>query len=389
MKTTIFISLILLLNTACNKDFSGQIPYNPPVDCQDGISVAHAETVNMDTSMLMKIIGRIYSNKYDQVHSILIYKDGMLVFEEYVQGNKYLYEGKYHYGERIQWGRDSLHVMMSATKSVVSACIGIAVDKGFISDVDESIFSYLPEHLPYKNGGKEDISIEHLLSMSSGLAFDEWSAAHGSTSNDIDRIHWECQDDPVACVLDRALIHVPGERFNYNSGGTIVLGEILRNATGLDLEEFADKYLFEPLGIDSVAWNRFENGSIAAGGGLKMTSRDLLKIGLCYLNQGIWNDQQILSRKWVALSKRSYGNNAGIKVPGSDLKRQGYSYSWWTGTLQSPFGQLDYYSASGWGGQKLFVIDEIDMLVVFTGGNYVVKNHHKEIMEDYLLPAIN
>ena len=157
----------------------------------------------------------------------------------------------------------------------------------------------------------------------------------------------------------------------------------------MDLEEFADKYLFGPLGIDTVAWNRFENGVFAAGGGLRISSRDLLKIGICYLNQGIWNEQQIISQKWIALSRRTYGNNSGIMVPGSDLKRQGYSYSWWTGSLDSPKGEIDYYAATGWGGQKLFVIDELDMLVVFTGGNYVVKNHHRKIMQDFVLPAIN
>jgi CubicO group peptidase (beta-lactamase class C family) len=344
--------------------------------------------VNMDSFMLTKIIGRIYANKYDQIHSVLIYKDGMLVFEEYMQGNKYLYEGPYHYGERIRWDKDSLHVTMSCTKSVVSACIGIAVDKGFIKDVNESIFNYLPEHRHYKKGGKGDITIEHLLTMSSGLEFDEWSTTHGSSVNDIDRIHWECQDDPVACVLDRSMKHQPGEKFNYNSGGTIVLGEILRNASGWDLEAFADQYLFIPLGIDSATWLRFENGVIACGGGLRLTSRDMLKIGICFLNSGVWNDQQIISQEWVELSKTDYKNNKGINVPGSDLKKQGYSYSWWTGRLQSSIGMVDYYAASGWGGQKILVIDELDMVVVFTGGNYVVKNHHREIMERFILPAI-
>jgi CubicO group peptidase (beta-lactamase class C family) len=312
----------------------------------------------------------------------------MLVFEEYMEGNKYLYEGQYHYGERIQWDKDSLHVTMSSTKSIVSACIGIAVDKGIIDSVDESIFNYLPDHQRYKTSGKANITIEHLLTMSSGLEFDEWSTGHGSRANDIDRIHWDCQDDPLACVLERSLIENPGERFNYNSGGTIVLGEILRNTSGLDMAEFADEHLFDPLGIDSVTWNRFENGVIACGGGLSMTSRDMLKVGICFLNDGIWNEQQVISKKWIELSKEDYGNNTGINVPGSDLKRQGYGYSWWTGTLDSPKEELRYYAASGWGGQKIFVIDEINMVVIFTGGNYVVKNHHREIMERFVLAAI-
>jgi CubicO group peptidase (beta-lactamase class C family) len=386
---TVCILVFLLFTKSCEKDYSSLYSYDPPEFADDGIQVGTLEEVGMDSQILAKVMGRIYSSKYDQVHSILIHKDGLLVFEEYVEGNKYKYDGQYHYGERIQWDKDSLHVIMSCTKSIVSACIGIAADKGFIKQVNEPIFKYLPDHQHYMNNGKEFITIQHLLTMSSGLEFDEWSAGHGSRANDIDRIHWDCQDDPLACVLERSLIHTPGEEFNYNSGGTIVLGEILRNASGLNLEEFAEEYLFDPLGIDTVSWNRFEDGVIDGGGELRMKSRDMLKIGMCFLNKGVWNEQRIISQEWIEHSKNSFGNNTGIKVPGSDMKRQGYGYSWWTGTLYSSGEEFDYYAASGWGGQKIFVIDELDLVVVFLGGNYVVKNHHREIMEQYVFPAIS
>lgn len=276
---------------------------------------------------------------------------------------------------------------MSCTKSIISAIAGIAEDKGFF-DVNESIFNYLPDHQIYKTNGKGNITIEHLLSMSSGLEFDEWSTGHGSRVNDIDRIHWDCGDDPLTCVLERPLKHVPGEKFNYNSGGTIIMGEIIKNATGQDMAEFANEQLFNPLGIDSVIWNRFKNGVIAGGGGLKMTSRDMLKFGICFLNNGVWNEQQIISPKWVERSRNSYGNNTGIKVPGSDFRKQGYSYSWWTGLLETQKREVGFYSASGWGGQKIMIIDDLNMVMVFTRGNYVVKNHHQKILERIVLPAI-
>jgi CubicO group peptidase (beta-lactamase class C family) len=386
---TVCILCILLFSQSCEKDYSSLYSYDPPECADDGIQVGTLEEVGMDSQMLAEAMGRIYSNKYDQVHAFLIYKDGLLVFEEYMEGNKYKYEGQYHYGERIQWEKDSLHVIMSCTKSIVSACIGIAIDRGFIKQVNEPIFNYLPDHQNFMNEGKESITIQHLLTMSSGLEFDEWSTGHGSRANDIDRIHWDCQDDPVACVLERSLNHTPGENFNYNSGGTIVLGEILRNASGLDLVEFAEEYLLDPLDIDTSSWNRFENAVVDCGGGLLLTGRDMLKIGMCFFNGGLWNEKKIISQEWIEHSKNSFGNNTNIKVPGSDIKRQGYSYSWWTGTFSRLEGEVDFYAASGWGGQKIFVIDELDLVVVFLGGNFVVKNHHGEIMEGFVLPAIS
>ena len=140
-------------------------------------------------------------------------------FEEYFEGNQFKYEGQYHYGDRIQWHRDSLHVIHSCTKSFVSAAIGIAVDQGFIESVNQSIFDYLPDHQSFKRDGKENITIEHLLTMSSGLKWDEWSTGHGSAANDIDRLYWECDPDPVACVLERPLEAEPGAKFTYHSGG--------------------------------------------------------------------------------------------------------------------------------------------------------------------------
>ena len=160
----------------------------------------------MDTQMMAQCLADIYSNKYDQIHSILIYKDDLLVFEEYMEGNKYSWDGQYYYGDRIQWHMESLHMTMSVTKSITSAIIGIAV--------------------------------EHLLTMTSGLEWDEWSGAHGTTANDIDVIYIECQEDPLACILSRPLVSKPGSSFTYSGGNMILLGEILRNATGRDIMGF-------------------------------------------------------------------------------------------------------------------------------------------------------
>ena len=321
------------------------------------------------------------------MHSILVYKDDMLVFEEYMEGNKYEVDGQYFYGERIQWHRDSAHIIMSTTKSVTSAIIGIAVDQGYI-DVNESIFTYLPDHQQYGNGGKEEITVEHLLTMTSGLEWDEWSGMHGTTANDIDVIYMECQDDPLACILSRPLVAEPGKKFNYSGGNMIVLGEILKNATGRDIMDFGTEYLFAPLQIESVYWYHFDGGPYACDGAVWMTPRDMLKIGVTFLNEGTWNGQRIISEDWVEKSKTTYGNNTGINVPLDDTGRNGYAYTWWTNAVSSPIGKVDIFQASGWGGQEIIVIPDLNMTVVFTGGNYVVKKHIHEMLEDYILEAI-
>ncbi|MEZ5070222.1 MAG: serine hydrolase domain-containing protein [Bacteroidales bacterium] len=387
LKILLAFAVSAALNAGCENSFADDIPYRPPVQTVDGIAVGTMDQVAMDTQAMATCLGRIYANKYDQVHSILVYKDGLLVFEEYMEGNRYG-DGPYYYGERIQWHRDSLHFIMSCTKSVTSALIGIAVEQGAI-DLNESIFAYLPDHRQFNRDGKEAITVEHLLTMTAGLAWDEWGAAHGTSANDIDRIYLEHQKDPLAGILSMPLVARPGTVFNYSGGNMIVLGEILRNATGRDILDFGTEYLFGPLGIRDIYWHRFENGAYACDGAVLMTPRDMLKIGITFLDNGTWKGEQLISPDWVEKSRTPWGNNTGIKVPLDDTGKNGYGYTWWTNRVPSPMGQLDIFQASGWGGQEIIVIPGAKMVVVFTGGNYAVKKHIHEMLTDYILGSLD
>lgn len=358
-----------------------------PEFIDDGLEVGTLEHVGIDSQMIAKAVGCIYANKFDQVHSMLIYKDSMLVFEEYFEGNKYKWNGPNYYGERIRWDKDSMHVIMSCSKSITSACIGVAVDKGYIKSVHESIFNYLPDHLRFKTDGRDKITIEYLLTMTSGLKWNEWGA-HDPSTNDIDRLYSYCQSDPVSCVLEKPLANNPSEKFTYNGGGMIILGEILRNATNMNIEDFSKMYLFEPLGIDSVQWYRFANGTYACDGSIIMTPRDMLKFGVTYLNEGKWNSKRILSKEWVEKSKKAFNNNTGIDIPIDDSGKNGYAYSWWTNEISFSGKKVKLFQAGGWGGQEIIVFPEYKMVVVFTGGNYTVKKHIYKILEKYVLPAI-
>ena len=380
-------SFFSALSIGCGDyDCSSSYSYRVPEFTNDGLKVGALEEVGLDSRKAGKAIDCIYESKYDQVHSLLIYKDGLLVLEEYFEGNRYKWDGADFHGERIQWDKDSAHVIMSCSKSITSACIGIAIDKGYIKSVDEPIFNYLSEHRHFGTDGKDKITIEHLLTMTAGLEWDEWGP-HTPSSNDIDRLYFHCQDDPVSCVLEKPLVHKPGERFTYCGGGTIILGEVLKNAAHMNIQDFSGLYLFEPLGIDSATWYQFENGTYACDSSIKMTPRDMLKFGITYLKGGKWNNKRILSQQWVEKSGTVYNNNTGIDVPLDDSGKNGYGYSWWTNGISGQGGRTSLFRASGWGGQEIMVIPEKNMVVVLTGGNYNVEKRIHDILERFIVPA--
>jgi len=385
----LLISILSLLFISCTQDFSTQRTYQPPEDIGDDLGVGTLEEVNIDQILIERAINDIDRGKYGEVHSMLIYKDGKLVVEEYFDGFKYKWDGDNYNGDWVIWTRSTGHVIQSVTKSITSTCIGIAVDNGFIESVDQSIFDYLPEYQHLNTDGKDKITIEHLLTMTSGLQWDEWGAPNNSVDNDAIGL-WFYEKGPINFVLERPLVYEPGTNFTYNGGGMDVLGEILKNATKMNIDEFSEKYLFEPLGIDSFDWyNRFENGMIDAASGLKITPRDMVKIGVTFLNNGAWNGKQIISEQWVKKSATTYPGNTGIKLPGEDSGRVGYSYSWWTKQISNSGKDINIFWAGGWGGQRIMVFPELNSVIVFTGGNWTSKVQTFKILEKYIIPAID
>lgn len=359
-----------------------------PEKVDDGIAVASLESAGIDSLLIAEAVDKISCGKFNEVHSMLIYKDDKLVLEKYFKGHKFKWDAKDYYGEEVFWNRSMRHSMMSCTKSFTSACIGIAIDKGFIKSVHQSIFDYLPDHQQFKINNREYITIEHLLTMTSGLSWNEWGAAHGTSANDIDMLYFDC-DDPISCVLDRPWMMAPGKKFTYNGGGMVILAEILKNATGMDMEAFALAYLFEPIGIMGAEWNRYPNGMLDAAGSLKITPRDMLKLGITYLNNGLWHEKRIISSEWVANSSRIYGPNAGIKIPMEDSGKNGYAYTWWINEFSYSGKTIKMFRAGGWGGQEIMVFPVLDMVVVFTGGNYANSTSLFHLVENYILPSVN
>ncbi|WP_167618633.1 serine hydrolase domain-containing protein [Maribellus sediminis] len=384
----VFILVFLISETGCNIAARAEHYYKVPEQLNDGLKVGDAAKAGLNTALLEDATQAIENGKFKEIHSMLIYKAGQLVFEEYFEGHQYQWDAAKYHGALVQWSPTMTHPVMSCTKSITSACIGIAIDKGFIKSVDQSIFDYLPEHQYLKTDNKNYITIEHLLTMTSGLAWDEWNASHGGQlTNDYDHLY--VVDDQIKAVLERPFWAAPGEFFTYNGGGIDILGEIMKNATGMDMDEFAAEYLFKPLGIDSATWWRYPNGRLETASSLSLTPRDMLKFGALYLNKGRRNGQQIIPEDWVEKSATVYRNNSGIQLPIEDSGVNGYAYTWWISELDHNGQKIKMYRANGWGGQVIAVIPELDMVMVFTSGNWATKSKLFKLVNNYILPAVN
>lgn len=382
--TLIILSTLLI---SCNGDPEVQYTYQPPEEIEDGLEVGTLVEVNIDSISIEQGVENILNGKYTEVHSLLIIRDNKVVLEEYFPGHNFQWDAYGHHGAWTNWNMTKPHDIMSDTKSITSTSVGIAIDQGFINSVHDSIFDYLPEHQHLNTDGKDQITIEHLLTMTSGLEWKEWGASYTDLENDTFKLWIECNDQ-VACILENPLIEDPGTSFTYSGGDMVVLGEIIKNATGMTLEEFSGKYLFMPLGIDPPVWAKYESGVIDGSGGIKITPRDMAKIGMTFLNQGVWNGDQIISEGWVENSATAYADNKGINIPGEDSGRVGYSYTWWTKEYSRSGQQINMFYAGGWGGQLIMVLPELNTVIVFTGGNYVTSRPDFKIFEKYVLPAI-
>jgi CubicO group peptidase (beta-lactamase class C family) len=180
----------------------------------------------------------------------------------------------------------------------------------------------------------------------------------------------------------------PGTKFNYSSGNIVVLGEIIKNASQMSIDDFSDQYIFKPMDVDTSLWAvKYDNGVDANN--LMITPRAMIKFGALYLNNGTWNRNQIIPEYWVENSATTFPGNNGINIPGEDSGRNGYSYTWWTKTLYKSGKRVNMYSASGFGGQHIMILPELNTVVVFTGGNYVTKRPPFKILRNYIIPAVN
>ncbi len=336
-----------------------QYEYSPPPDLGDGLAVGTLAGTGLSPDLLQDLVERIVDGTYPDIHSLLIAKDGKLVIEEYF----------------YQYGHGTAHQLRSATKSVVSALVGIAIEQGLITGVEARVLPFFEEYQLLANPADEKaaIRIVDLLTQRSGLDCDDWDA--GSPGNEVRMIETE---DWVRFVLDLPMAAPPGQVTSYCSGGVILLGRIVEKVTGMLLPAFAEKYLFGPLGISDYRW-RFapDHSSVQTFCQLSLPPRDMMKLGMLFAAGGRWNGLQVLSEAWI---RESTGKHS--RLDGSD-----YGYLWWHHDLEGGGTKRHALLATGNGGQKIHLWEELGLITVLTGGYYNRQSPANEILSRYVLAS--
>ncbi|MCV2883763.1 beta-lactamase family protein [Aestuariibacter sp. AA17] len=331
--------------------------YRPPSEQSDGISVRSLAPNLPLTRQLTSMTNAIYNGEFPYTHSVLLYLDGELVFEEYF----------YEFDDK------KLHQLRSATKTLVAILTGIAVDKGLLN-LDTPILQFFPHYQPIKHYGvrKKKITIKDLLTMQSGLACNDRDEA--SPGNE--RYMYPTQDW-VRFVLDLPMAAGPGNHGHYCSGNVVLLSHIIETVSGLPLNKFANQYLFTPLNINSFSWQFIANQSdIHNFGQAWLSSRDMLKIGVLLLQNGKWKGQSIVSEDWIK----------ALKAPQSQIEQSRYGYLFWLRYLNLDNNErIGISQMSGNGGQKVIILDDYDAVIVFTGGNYNQQSHTNVLLKDFIL----
>lgn len=339
--------------------------YRRPADLGDGLAVGEVSQAGLDRAIATRLVDRVVDGTYKDVHGILVSRGGRLVIEEYF----------------YEYDRDRVHQMRSASKSVVSTLVGIAIDRGALAGDGELVLKRL-QYESYANADprKDQLTLRDLLTMRSGLACDDWD---GASPGNESRVYQS--QDWVKFVLDLPMAEPPGTHGQYCSGNVAVAGRIVERATGTPLPSFAQQQLFAPLGIDAahVRWNYTLNASNAATfAQLYLRPRDMLKLGVLFQQRGRWQGRQIVSREWVERSTARW----------STVGDQDYGYFWWHqwADVALPGGnrRVSMVVATGNGGQKIYLVPSLDLVVVMTGGNYNAQSPAMAIMAKELLPAL-
>lgn len=325
---------------------------------------AASEQLLAQSPRMKSLVNKIEHSRFDyaNINSLLILKDGKLVFERYFNG----------------WQASDSHSIQSISKSVMSLLAGIAVKQGDIEDVSQPASRYLPSYKQYFEGKKGKITLRDLLTMSPGLYWDEWSKTYEDPEN-MRRKEIE-SDDSVAFTLSQRVSHAPGKQFTYSGGTVSVLGEALRVATKQpSVSDYAMKGPLSVLCFDNAFWMKQNDQRSNVAGGISLRPRDMMKLGQLVLDGGKWHGKQLIEPEWLSESTRPL-LTTGI----SGLK---YSYFWWNTTYHYKGKQYPAVLARGYGGQDIAIVKDLDLVVVKTAANFHAASLLGRMMVDSILPT--
>jgi CubicO group peptidase (beta-lactamase class C family) len=311
----------------------------------------------------------ITKDSLPNTHSVLISRNGTLVYENYFNG----------YNPNVP------HDMRSSSKSISSAIVGIAKDKRLFQNVDQSIFDFLPIlYQTQKDSLKAKIDLQSLLTMSSGLVAIDYGINANPKSPAVEDSYQKSKDWTQA-VLSAPMLNNPNLKANYGSANPYLLGVAMDSVVSEPLELFMDTYLFQKLSISNYIIQTDLNGIPYFGGGMYLKPIDMLKFGELYLNKGKWDSKRILSKKWIESSFTNY------RVLENTRDKNGYGYLWWHNTYQVNGKSIEAIEARGNGGQYIFVVPSLKVVVVITSGNYRNgKTQQPEtIFKNHILPYLD
>lgn len=378
----LIIGIVLILGS-CNKEEDSGYTYEIPSLTSDGWEVGSSNEVGLDAAQLTEMVSYLASRYVHNIHSIVIVKNDKLVFEKYFEGYLYSNNPPGSNGEFIQYDRETDHFLASVSKSVTSVIFGAALRAGFIENVDALLVDVLPEYEQVLIGEKADITLKHLLCMSSGLHWDEWSIPYDDPANDVAALFNE--DDPIEYILSKQMTNSPGDEFHYNSGGTNVLGAVIEKETGMSLLNFGNEYLFDPLNMQGGLWELMAGGYYFASGGIYLRPRELTKIGYLFLNEGSWDNTQIITEEWISESTSAHIQTDDL-IPQSDS----YGYQWWIMDFFANNQTYECFFAAGWGDQYMFIFPDQEMIITINSGNYTGAMNMSifNFVENHILPGL-
>lgn len=309
------------------------------------------EEQGMDSHMLALMLEAVKQERLP-LHSLLVIRNGYLVSETYFP----------------PYGENSREELYSCTKSFIATLVGIAIDRGYIDSVQQPVLDFFGERsFENRDAAKQAMTVDDLLTMRSGLDWEEGDPAYQAMYQSPD---W------VKFVLDKPMREQPGGQFNYCSGCSHVLSAIIQERSGMNTRDFAQKELFEPLGITNMNWSVDSTGTPIGGWGLQITPREMAKLGYLYLHNGTWDGQQIVSAEWVKSATQTHTHTDSPQAAG-------YGYQWWI------YPSLNAYTALGRFGQTIFVAPDLNLLVVTSARLPDAEGHEPiyDLIETYVVPA--
>ncbi len=330
---------------------------NPSHDWQR-LSLAEA---GFSPDVVEKLDDAVRTKELVNLHAVVVARGGKLVFERYYEGAD---ERRGRPLGTVNFGPDVKHDLRSVTKSIVGLLYGMALADGKVADLDRPLVDQFPAYKDLAADPKRrQMTVLHALSMTLGT---EWNENLPYTDPRNSETAMDRAPDRYRYVLERPLVAPPGSRWNYNGGATALLAHLISQGTEQSILDYAREKLFKPLGITDVEWIVDRRGEPIAASGLRMRPRDLAKIGQLVLDRGMWGDSQLVPAEWVDRSV------APRTRAGKDTE---YGFHWWLGELKAS-GQ-PWIGAFGNGGQSLFSIPSLELVVVITAGNYNKPDNRK------------